>query len=107
MSVPKTPPARAAGRYRRWRRPLVVEDPDRPIARAPDGGRVKMAHLDPSERTRLLIDGPNGLEPALFWLTEMGTPVTAQRTKAPGRTIRKSPSRNFTSASPAIGDGRS
>ncbi len=86
MSVPKTPPARAAGRYRRRRRPLVVEDPDRPIARGPDGGRVKVAHLDPSERTRLLIDGPNGLEPALFWLTEMGTPVTKSAWKQLFRT---------------------
>jgi hypothetical protein len=35
--------ARTAGRYRRWRRPFMVEDPDRPIARSPDGGRVKVA----------------------------------------------------------------
>jgi hypothetical protein len=32
--------ARADGRYRRWRRPFIVEDPQRPIARYPDGGRV-------------------------------------------------------------------
>ena len=32
-------------------------------------------------------------------------PVTAQRTNAPGRTTRKSPSRYFTSASPGIGEG--
>src|SRR6201993_737155 len=37
----------------------------------------------------------------------MGKPVTAQRTKAPGRTTRKSPSRYLTSASPAMGEGRS
>src|ERR1700758_1603945 len=37
----------------------------------------------------------------------MGAPVTAQRTNAPGRTTRKSPSRYLTSASPAIGDERS
>jgi hypothetical protein len=35
------------------------------------------------------------------------SPVTAQRTKAPGRTTRKSPSRYFTSASPFIGEERS
>src|SRR5262249_61212778 len=33
----------------------------------------------------------------------IGTPVTEQRTNAPGRTTRKSPSRYFTSASPFIG----
>ena len=32
---------------------------------------MKVAQLDPSERLWLLIDGPNGLEPAMFWLTEM------------------------------------
>ena len=37
---------------------------------------MKVAHLEPSDRMRLLIDGPNGLEPAVFWLTEMGTPMT-------------------------------
>jgi integrase len=78
--------ARAAGRYRRWRRPFVVEDPDRPIARSPDGARVKVAQLDPSERLRLLIDGPNGLEPAVFWLTEMGTPMTKSAWKQLFRT---------------------
>ncbi|WP_245922395.1 site-specific integrase [Nocardia nova] len=68
--------ARAAGRYRRWRRPFVVEDPDRPIARGPDGGRVKVAQMDPMERLRLLVDGPDGVEPAVFWLTENGEPMT-------------------------------
>ena len=34
----------------------------------------------------LLIDGPNGLEPALFWLTEMGTPVTKSAWKQLFRT---------------------
>ena len=36
----------------------------------------------------------------------IGTPVTAQRTNAPGRTTRKSPSRYLTSASPAMGEER-
>jgi site-specific recombinase XerD len=78
--------ARAAGRYRRWPHPFVVEDPDRPLARSPDGGRVKVAHLDPSERMRLLIDGPNGLEPAVFWLTETGSPMTKSAWKQLFRT---------------------
>src|SRR5271165_1462791 len=37
----------------------------------------------------------------------MGSPVTAQRTNAPGRRIRKSPSRNSTLASPASTGRRS
>ena len=78
--------ARAAGCYRRWRRPLVVENPDRRSRGVPDGGRVKVAQLDPSERLRLLIDGPNGLEPAMFWLTEMGTPMTKSAWKQLFRT---------------------
>lgn len=78
--------ARSAGRYQRWRRALVVEDPDRPVACNPHGGRVKVAHLDPAERLRLLIDGPNGLEPACFWLTEMGTPMTTSAWKQLFRT---------------------
>ncbi len=68
--------AQAEDRYRSWRRPFVVDDPDRPIARGADGHRVKVAHLDADERTRLLIDGTDGLEPAAFWLTESGTPMS-------------------------------
>jgi site-specific recombinase XerD len=72
--------ARAAGRYARLRRPLVVEDPSRPVTAAVarhDGGghRIKVAQLGPEERRRLLIDTPQGLEPAAFWLSEAGLPV--------------------------------
>lgn len=71
--------ARAAGRYERLRRALVVEDPAKPVAIDRQDGsthRVKVAQLDPGERRRLLIDGRNGLEPAAFWLSEYGLPVT-------------------------------
>ena len=47
---------------------------------------MKVAQLDPSERLWLLIDGPNGLEPAMFWLTEMGTPMTKSAWKQLFRT---------------------
>jgi integrase len=67
--------ARESGQYRRWRRPLVVEDPGRPVVRSPEGHRLKVAQLDPSERFRLLVDGPDGLAPAVFWLSEYGTPA--------------------------------
>ncbi|MGY1960767.1 tyrosine-type recombinase/integrase [Nocardia gipuzkoensis] len=69
--------AQAVGRYRRWLRPFVVEDPDRPVARSPGGSSIKVAYLDPGERRRLLIDGPGGLEPAGFWLTESGNPMSS------------------------------
>jgi len=67
--------ARLAGRYRRIRHPLVVEDPDRPVARSGGGHRVKVAQLDSNERHRLLVEGPDGLEPAAFWLSEDGMPM--------------------------------
>ena len=71
--------ARADGRYQRLRRPLVIEDPARPVVmqRQPGGTvhRIKVAQLDILERRRLLIDGPDGLEPAAFWLSEYGRPV--------------------------------
>lgn len=71
--------ARAAGRYQRLRHPLVVEDPTRPVVfqRQPGGAvhRIKVAQLDIDERRRLLIEGPHGLEPAVFWLSEYGLPV--------------------------------
>ncbi len=81
--------ARAAGRYRRWRRPFVVEDPQRPIARKPGGGRVKVAYLDPQERLQLLVDSPDGLEPAVFWLSENGTPMTKAAWKDVFRTANR------------------
>jgi site-specific recombinase XerD len=69
----------AAGRYRSWRAPLVVEDPDRPVAVAGAGGvrqLVKVAELDAQDRRRLLVERVGGLEPAAFWLTEHGDPVS-------------------------------
>jgi integrase len=71
--------AAASGRYRSWRRPLVVEDPARPVAvRAGDGLRhtVKLSQLDPVERRQLLVDGAEGLAPAMFWLSERGDPLS-------------------------------
>ena len=68
-----------SGRYRLWQRPLVVEDPARPTEiRAADGirSKVKVSELDAADRRRLLIDGPDGLEPAVFWLGEHGDPLS-------------------------------
>ncbi|WP_218952313.1 site-specific integrase [Amycolatopsis anabasis] len=68
--------ARDRGDYRRWRRPLVVEDPARPVARTVRGHRIKVSQLDVDQRLRLLVDGPDGLAPGVFWVSEYGTPIT-------------------------------
>jgi site-specific recombinase XerD len=76
--------AAAAGRYRSWHRPLVVEDPARPVAVRTGGGArhtVKLGQLDPAERQRLLIDGAEGLAPAVFWLNERGDPLSVSAWK--------------------------
>jgi site-specific recombinase XerD len=77
--------ARADGRYQRLRQPLVMEDPDRPVVTVahPGGGghRVKVSQLDPAQRCRLLVDGPDGLAPAAYWLCEHGLPVAVSTWK--------------------------
>lgn len=71
--------ARAAGRYGRWRRPLVIDDPTRPdqarIAGGVERHCVNLRELGPEERRRVLIDTGEGLEPAMFWLGEDGQPL--------------------------------
>jgi integrase len=69
--------AQAAGRYEQLDDALVVEDPTRPRVRV--GGRwVGVARLDPEERARLLVAGPQGLEPAALWLRDDGLPTTTK-----------------------------
>jgi integrase len=43
---------------------------------------VKVAALPPQDRRRLFVDGPDGLEPAAFWLSEAGDPVTVSTWKS-------------------------
>jgi len=75
--------AREGGRYERWRRPWLVEDPGRPEARRVGSAqRVKVTHLGLAERRELLVDGPDGLSPAWFWLGESGEPLTVSAWKA-------------------------
>ena len=76
--------AREAGRYERWPAPLIVPDPSKPIAVRTDAGtrvRIKVHDLTAEERRTLLVDGPNGLEPAAFWLSEFGTPIAVSTWK--------------------------
>lgn len=65
--------ARAVGTYERMNDPLIVSDRTRPFV-VVDGERVPMARLDEHERLRVLIDTPEGLEPAALWLNEDGLP---------------------------------
>ncbi|MDX2853074.1 integrase [Streptomyces sp. PA03-3a] len=78
--------ARAAGAYRRWRRPVVVDDPARPhlarVAGSATGRVVNVRELVPEERRRLLVEGGQGLEPALFWLGEGGQPLAVSTWKS-------------------------
>jgi site-specific recombinase XerD len=73
----------AQPRYRRMRRPLVVEDPTKPVATLVTAAgarrRIKIAQLDGRERRSLLVEGEAGLEPALFWLGEHGWPLSTHR----------------------------
>ncbi|MEU0883864.1 tyrosine-type recombinase/integrase [Lentzea sp. NPDC005914] len=75
----------AQDRYRRMQRPLVVPDPARPVAiqvtAAGIQRRLKVEQLDAAERRALLVEGPRGLEPALFWLGEHGWPLSVHRWK--------------------------
>src|SRR6266545_447016 len=78
--------ARAAGRYRRWRRPLVLDDPTRPggvrVTGSLERRRVNLRELQPRERRRLLIESGAGLEPAMFWLGEDGQPLALSSWKS-------------------------
>ncbi|QTI90627.1 site-specific integrase [Streptomyces sp. AgN23] len=78
--------ARASGVYRRWRRPLVIDDPARPqLARVTGSATrrtVSVRELGPTERRRLLVESLDGLEPALFWLGEDGQPLAVSTWKS-------------------------
>ncbi|WP_199692392.1 site-specific integrase [Microbacterium telephonicum] len=63
--------ARARGKY-------DPSDPSRVVIREPFGSsrqRRMVANLRPEERTRALIRGPSGWEPAIVWLGEGGSPL--------------------------------
>lgn len=78
--------ARAAGVYRRWRRPLVIDDPSRPQLDRVTGSGIRrvvnLAELTAGERGQLLVEGAEGLEPALFWLGENGQPLAVSTWKS-------------------------
>ncbi|WP_128977512.1 site-specific integrase [Streptomyces roseicoloratus] len=65
--------ARDSGVYDRIRNPLIISDPANPFVEI-DGQRITVDKLGHAERRRLLIDTPDGLEPAALWLNEQGLP---------------------------------
>jgi site-specific recombinase XerD len=76
--------ARERRAYGRLRRPLVVENPGEPVVTVSGRAgrqRVKLEHLDHRDRRRVLIDTPEGLEPAAFWLSEDGWPMAVSTWK--------------------------
>lgn len=77
--------ARDSGRYRKMRRPLVIDDPERPdLVWVPGRSkyRVNVKKLGPAERRRLLVETEEGLEPAMFWLGEDGWPLAVSTWKS-------------------------
>ena len=75
--------ARAVGRYN-LSRPWVVEDPRAHYATARVDGlasRCAVAEMDALQRRMLLVEGPDGLEPAAFWLGENGLPLSVSAWK--------------------------
>lgn len=67
--------AQALGAYGRLGRNIWVVEGDRALAKRPGGSLVKIGQLSPDERARLFVEGPGGLEPAAFWLSERGFAV--------------------------------
>lgn len=77
--------ARDAGRYRKMRRPLVIDDLERPdLVWVPGRSKYRMnvKMLGPAERRRLLVETAEGLEPAMFWLGEDGWPLAVSTWKS-------------------------
>ncbi|MDP9985903.1 site-specific integrase [Citricoccus sp. NPDC079358] len=73
--------ARASGLYEGTHGRMVVEEARRGVLRVSTlrGGRsftsaVQVNDLSPSERFRLMVRTTNGLEPAMLWLNEDGSP---------------------------------
>jgi site-specific recombinase XerD len=65
--------ARDRGTYERIRNPLIITDPRKPVVIV-DGERLNVAKLKHHERRRVLIDTPQGLDPAALWLNQYGMP---------------------------------
>ncbi|MGY4741420.1 site-specific integrase [Streptomyces sp. ATMOS53] len=65
--------ARDQGVYERIRSPLIITNINRPLVDV-GGRRLGVDQLGHAERRRLLIDTPDGLEPAALWLNEHGLP---------------------------------
>lgn len=69
--------ARARGSYGRMSGQLLIVDKGQTVASvAGKAEKAKVSDLTPEERGRLFVEGPDGLEPAAFWLSEEGMPMS-------------------------------
>ncbi|WP_083266539.1 tyrosine-type recombinase/integrase [Arthrobacter sp. U41] len=74
--------ARAKRRYRRMSGQLLIVEHGQNVAFVPGATeKIKVSELTPEERRRLFVDGPDGLEPAAFWLNEYGMPMSVSTWK--------------------------
>lgn len=74
--------ARAKGRYGRRDGQFLVVERGKAVASVPGRSeKAKVSELMPEERARLFVEGPDGLEPAAFWLSEDGMPMSVSTWK--------------------------
>lgn len=73
--------AQLNGRYERAANDYLILDDRKYVSTVSTAGRTKLSQLTPEERGRLLVHGPNGLEPAALWLSEDGFPITVSTWK--------------------------
>jgi len=73
--------AQAQGRYKRAGQDYLVLDDRRMTTSNLAEESARLSQLTPMERQRLLVAGPNGLEPASLWLTEDGAPMSVSSWK--------------------------
>ena len=68
--------AQAHGRYNLARGDYLILDERHVTMSDVSEGKAKLSQLTAEERRRLLVVGPNGLEPAALWLAEDGLPMS-------------------------------
>lgn len=73
--------AQAQGRYERAGQDYLILDDRHVTTSVLAAESAKLSQLMPEERRRLLVAGPNGLEPAALWLTEDGLPMAVSSWK--------------------------
>lgn len=83
--------ARESGTYEKYDNPIVVEGGEL-VFYTKSGvrrGKSDTSDLTPAERLRLLVHTPDGLEPAMFWLSEGGVPLSTNGWQSVFRSANK------------------